>query len=112
MILLSYPMWLGLAVGNIFWPLVFGVSIASFMLAPLAAFLPEMFKSQTRYTGAGVANQVAAALGGGVVPLIATSIAVKTGSLIGIAYLMIVLSIISLICALIVKETYRKDLTN
>jgi hypothetical protein len=38
---------------------------------------------------------VAAALGGGVVPLIATSIAVKTGSLIGIAYLMIVLSIIS-----------------
>ena len=112
MILLSYPMWLGLAVGNIFWPLVFGVSIASFMLAPLAAFLPEMFKSQTRYTGAGVANQVAAALGGGVVPLLATSIAVKTGSLIGIAYLMIVLSIISLICALIVKETYRKDLTN
>jgi MHS family shikimate/dehydroshikimate transporter-like MFS transporter len=112
MILLSYPMWSGLAVGNIFWSLIFGVSIASFMLAPLAAFLPELFNSQTRYTGAGVANQVAAALGGGVVPLIATSIAVKTGSLTSIAYLMIALSIISLICTLISKETHRKDLSN
>jgi hypothetical protein len=105
-------MWSGLAVGNIFWSLIFGVSIASFMLAPLAAFLPELFNSQTRYTGAGVANQVAAALGGGVVPLIATSIAVKTGSLTSIAYLMIALSIISLICTLISKETHRKDLSN
>jgi len=112
MILLSYSVWSNLAVGNLFWPLMFSLILGSIMLAPLAAFLPELFNSETRYTGAGVANQVAAALGGGVVPLLATSIAVKTGSLIGIAYLMIVLSIISLICALIVKETYRKDLTN
>jgi MHS family shikimate/dehydroshikimate transporter-like MFS transporter len=110
--LLSYPMWSSLASGNLFWPIMFGIIVGSIMLAPLASFLPELFKSETRYTGAGVTNQVAAALGGGVVPLLATSIAVKTGSLIGIAYLMIVLSIISLICTLITKETYRKDLTN
>ncbi|NDB57660.1 MFS transporter [bacterium] len=110
--LLSYPMWSSLAEGNLFWPLMFGIIIGSIMLAPLAAFLPELFKSETRYTGAGVTNQVAAALGGGVVPLIAASIAVKTGSLIGIAYLMIVLSIISLICALITQETYKRNLNN
>ena len=112
MIILSYPMWTALAAGNIFWPLMFGISMAAFMLAPLAAFLPELFESRTRYTGAGVTNQVAAALGGGVVPLLATTIAVKTGSLVSIGYLMIALSIVSLICTLIIKETHRKDLTN
>jgi len=112
MIIVSWHMWTALAAGNIFWPLMYGVCIAAFMLAPLAAFLPEMFNSQTRYTGAGVTNQVAAALGGGVVPLVATTIAVKTGSLANIGYLMLALAVISLICTVLAKETHRKDLGN
>lgn len=108
--LLAYPIWASLAAGNIFWPIVVGIISSTIMLAPLAALLPELFRPETRYSGAGATNQIAAAIGGGIVPVVGTWLAVTTGHLSGIAILMIILSLITLGCSLLIKETYRKNL--
>jgi MHS family shikimate/dehydroshikimate transporter-like MFS transporter len=108
--LLAYPIWASLAAGNIFWPIVVGIISSTIMLAPLAALLPELFRPETRYSGAGATNQIAAAIGGGIVPVVGTWLAVTTGHLSGIAILMIILSLITLVCSLLIKETYRKKL--
>ena len=79
------------------------------MMAPLAAYLPEIFKSNIRFTGASFGCQVAAAIGGGVMPATAAWLASQYG-LTGVAYLMIALSFITLGSAVLAGETADKDL--
>jgi MFS family permease len=76
----------------------------------LAALLPELFRPETRYSGAGATNQIAAAIGGGIIPIIGTWLAINTGHLSNIAILMVILSLITLICSLLVKETHSISL--
>lgn len=73
---------------------------------PLASFLPELFDVRTRYTGAGVAYNLAAVLGGAVTPVLATELLKHWGSnSIGI-YLALV-STFGLVCLIAVKETHQ-----
>ena len=64
-----------------------------------------------RYSGSSVASQLGAVLGGGFAPLIAATLLASAGgaSWVVAAYVCVAL-LISLVSALLLKETYRADL--
>jgi MHS family shikimate/dehydroshikimate transporter-like MFS transporter len=108
-IVLAYPIFLLLASGHLVIAMVLGLLLGASMMAPLAAYLPEIFKSRVRYTGASFGCQVAAALGGGVAPAVAAWLATNYG-FINVAALMIVLSLITLVATYLSDETAGKEL--
>jgi MFS family permease len=110
MTLLAIPIWYSMGTGHFGLPVVIGLVAGAIMLSPLAALLPESFSAASRYSGASLANQIAAALGGGVVPAVASWIAISTGSLLGVGILMAALSLITAICAALSSETQNKSL--
>lgn len=98
-LIIAIPVWQALASGHLLMAMIVGLVLGNaLMMAPLAAYLPELFPASTRYTGSGVGCQMAAALGGGVLPVAATALAATYGiSAVGV--LMIVLGLITLYSA-------------
>jgi MHS family shikimate/dehydroshikimate transporter-like MFS transporter len=78
------------------------------MFGPEAAYLPELFGTKTRYTGCSIGCQVAAAISGGLAPVVATGLLGWSGATWPISIYLVVLAAISLVAALASKET--KDL--
>ena len=110
-IIMAWPVFALIANGWIITSMILGLVLGgSIMMAPLAAYLPEQFNSNVRFTGASLGCQIAAALGGGVAPVLATWLASLYG-LPGIAVLMIVLGCVTLISAYHASETSGKQLS-
>jgi MHS family shikimate/dehydroshikimate transporter-like MFS transporter len=106
-IFLSYPIFALFESGYIMISIVTGMILGNaLMMAPLSAYLPELFRSNVRFTGASVGCQLAAAIGGGVVQILATVLAVTYNSLTGVAVLMIALGAITLMSALFAKKAF------
>jgi metabolite-proton symporter len=84
--------------------LVIGMTLMGFTFGPMSAVLPEMFPTNVRYTGSGVAYNVASILGAAVAPFIATWLATRYGvGWVGL-YLFTAASL-SFIAMLIMRET-------
>ncbi|MFE2011160.1 MFS transporter [Streptomyces sp. NPDC059491] len=85
-----------------------GVSVLMIALGipygPAAAYLPELFKTRYRYTGAGMGYNLAGILGGGVPLLLAPPLAERYGGM-GVAWYLSALGVISTLCLLRLKET-------
>jgi MHS family shikimate/dehydroshikimate transporter-like MFS transporter len=81
------------------------------LFGPQAAFVPELFGTRVRYSGASLGVQIAAALGGGLTPMAATWLLAKTGRIESVAVLMSVLGMITLIATWAARETFRGDLS-
>lgn len=84
-------------------------AIAAFTYAPMASFVPELFTTSHRYTGAGLAINVAGILGGAVPPLIAEPLSVHFGSW-TIGLMLAVLVSLSLFCTYRLPETKGSSL--
>ncbi|HEY5852533.1 MAG TPA: MFS transporter [Aldersonia sp.] len=88
----------------------FFVAMSVLMLAlgipygPAAAYLPELFHTRYRYTGAGMAYNLAGILGGAL-PLIVGDPLVKAYGGMGVAYFLSGLGVFSTCCLLLLKET-------
>ena len=82
------------------------------MHAPLTPFLSEMFPTSFRYTGVSVGYQVAALIGAGFTPLIASSLVASTnGSSVPLSILMAAAAATTGIALLLSKETNGRDLS-
>lgn len=85
-----------------------GVSVLMIALGipygPAAAYLPELFKTRYRYTGAGMGYNLAGILGGGVPLLLAPPLAERYGGM-GVAWYLSALGVISTLCLLRLRET-------
>ncbi len=68
------------------------------------SLLPELFPTRYRYTGAGIAYNLAGVLGGGVVPLVAASVVPTYGSL-ALGIILTVVAVIGLVCTLALPNT-------
>ncbi|HSX66854.1 MFS transporter [Nocardioides sp.] len=71
---------------------------------PAAAYLPELFRTRYRYTGAGMSYNLAGILGGAV-PLVVADPLVKAYGGMGLACFLSALGILSTCCLLGLKET-------
>jgi MFS transporter, MHS family, shikimate and dehydroshikimate transport protein len=98
-------------------PTIVVVSIAvivsithAMMFGPEAAYLPELFGTKTRYTGCSIGCQVAAAISGGLAPVVATGLLGWSGSTWPISIYLVVLAAITLVSALASTETKDMDM--
>ena len=77
---------------------------------PVAALFAELFPTQIRYSAASLAYQIAAILGGGLAPIIATSLYARYHTNIWISVYVATACAISLACTAALKETRATDL--
>jgi metabolite-proton symporter len=71
---------------------------------PAGAYLPEIFSTRYRYTGAGMGYNLAGILGGAIPPYLAASLAASYGSY-AIGIYLAAMGLLSLLCVLALKET-------
>lgn len=97
-----------LDIGNVF---AFGTGLSVTMLllgiqyGPMGSFLPELFETRYRYTGAGMAYNLGGVLGGAVAPIVAAAlVATEVGSA-AIGYMLAGIAVIGLVCVLTLRET-------
>jgi MFS family permease len=91
------PWLFALAIGGMF--AIFGTSYG-----PIASFLPEIFATRYRYTGAGLAFNLAGIVGGAVPPLIAGLLVSAFGPW-SVGALMAVFVVVSIASTVLLPET-------
>jgi MHS family shikimate/dehydroshikimate transporter-like MFS transporter len=113
-ILFAFPLFWLIDTKNVW---VIGATIAvalSFghgtMFGLLSTYLPELFGTKVRYTGASLGFQVAAAIGGGLAPILATTLTSSMGGTAGVSLLLILLALITLTATFYARETREETL--
>ncbi len=74
------------------------------MTGPQAALVADIFPAHIRYSGASVAYQFGSILGGALAPIIAVALLARTGTSISIGIYMVVLSAVSFIAVLALRD--------
>lgn len=96
-------------------PVLFVATIAGTFLilgisyGPMASFIPELFSTSYRYTGAGLAYNLAGIVGGAIPPVVAGALLAAFGSY-AIGMLLIAAVVISCISVIALPETYERAL--
>ncbi len=91
-------------------PLAFGVGLAlafgvtGLGYGPLGAQLAELFPTRYRYTGAGVAYNIAGVFGAAATPIVAAPLLAGAGSL-AVGLLLALIAVMSFLCVLAIPET-------
>jgi metabolite-proton symporter len=80
------------------------------LFGPKAAFMPELFGTRVRYSGAALGANLAAATSGGFTPLIATALLAWTGATWAVSLCIIALSLVTVLSVLLTPETARAPL--
>lgn len=93
-LVIALPVWILLSAGWVAVPMVVGLLLGNaVMMAPLGAVLSGLFPDEVRYTGVSLSNQIAAAIGGGVMPLAATALVALFDNVAAVAMIMMCLSL-------------------
>jgi MFS family permease len=113
LMVLAYPYFLLIQTGSIILVIlasILGLSIAhATMYGPMSAFFAELFGTRVRYSGVSLGYQLASIIGGGLGPIIATSLVAATGgSFWPVVAWMVVLCFITLVSVLVAAETYQE----
>lgn len=80
------------------------LAVVAVCYGPAGAYLPELFETRYRYTGAGVGYALAGILGGAVPPLLAASLQSSYGSF-AIGAFLAALGVVSVLCTLALRPT-------
>lgn len=76
---------------------------------PMGAYLPELFGTNVRYSGASLAYNLGGVLGGAVSPLVATRLQSAFGSS-SVGWYVSAMAVVSLACVLALPETREREL--
>jgi MFS family permease len=90
--------------------LIVTLTIVGVCYAPTGAFLPELFDTRYRYTGAGLSYNLAGIVGGAIPPLVAPALTASYGS-IAIGVLLSASAVLSLVCTRALAETKDRALS-
>lgn len=90
--------------------LTIGMFIMGLSFGPMSAVLPELYPTNVRYTGSGIAYNVSSILGAAIAPFVATWL-VKHHGVASVGVYLIVVTMISLIAMFAMQETKEADLT-
>ena len=80
------------------------LAIFAMSYGPAGAMLPEMFRTEYRYTGAGMAYNLAGVIGGGTAPYLASDFA-EAGNIDAIGWMLAAFGLLSVVCVLLMQET-------
>ncbi len=80
------------------------------MFATEGSYFPELFPTRIRFTGTSIGKQVGVVLGGGIAPLVATSLFAATGTTVAITAYYVVLALAALIALSFVRDTSKSSL--
>ena len=112
-LLLSYPLFAldarGVGSLALVAQLVFAVLLGGY-LGPSMVAVAEIFPTRIRYTANSVALNLSFAIFGGTAPLLATLLIETTGVRVAPAFVLIAAGAVSIIAALLTRETYRESL--
>jgi MFS family permease len=91
------------------------VMLAAGIIHPLmfsteGSYFPELFPTRIRFTGVSIGKQFGVVLGGGIAPLVATSLFVQTGTTYAITAYYVVLALAAVIALGFARETYQSRL--
>lgn len=89
--------------------LCIGMSLMGLSFGPMSALLPELFPTNTRYTGSGVAYNLSSILGAALTPFVAAWLAKQYGPG-SVGIYMAVLGSLSLIALTLYRESAHTDL--
>jgi metabolite-proton symporter len=81
-------------------------------IGPQAAVFAELFPTTVRYSGASLSLTLGTIFGGAIAPFVATALFSLAGSSWLVTVYAVTVSLISWLCVLRLKETYRRDLTS
>lgn len=97
-------------------PMLLGLVLVAVGLAaaygPQAALFAELFPTEVRTSGASMGYQVGAVLGGGLAPIVATTLYEAAGSTTWVAAYMVGVCVVSMAAILAVPETADSDLAD
>jgi metabolite-proton symporter len=89
--------------------LIIGMILMGFTFGPMSAVLPELFPTNVRYTGSGIAYNVSSILGAAVAPFIATWLATTYG--VGwVGVYLLVAAALTFVALLVMHETKDRHL--
>ena len=77
---------------------------------PIATFLAELFGTRVRYSGLSVSYMLSGVLGSAATPAVTTALLNATGHGSSVAWFMIGAAAISLICLMLLAETFRGEI--
>jgi len=90
--------------------LILGFTLMGLTFGPMAAVLPELFPSNVRYTGSGIAYNLSSVLGAAVAPFIAVWLwAQADGSPVLVGVYLSVMAVITLVSLITTRETRDVD---
>ncbi|QQX83824.1 MHS family MFS transporter [Cupriavidus necator] len=89
-----------------------GMVLVSFMFSPLASFLPELFATRVRVTGASLGFQFAGVFGGALAPLIAVGLLDRFGSTTPVAFYLAAVCALIAVAAAAARETAHMHLSD
>ena len=97
------------------WLVTAAVALAAGVIHPLmfsteGSFFPELFPARVRFTGVSIGKQFGTVLGGGIAPLVATSLFAGTGTTFAITGYYVVLALAALIALSFAHETGKSRL--
>ncbi|MFI2557192.1 MFS transporter [Nocardia farcinica] len=98
------------ATGAIFLAVAVGLVIFAAYSAVIGAFFSELFPTEVRYSGVSLAYNLASVLAGSLAPIIAIALYDRFGSGQAIGAYLALMGVISLVAALVAKETRTVDL--
>ncbi|MFI7632541.1 MFS transporter [Nonomuraea sp. NPDC049400] len=81
------------------------LGLMGLIFGPMGAYLPELFRTQYRYSGASVAYSLGGVLGGAVPPLVATSMQASGLGVTAVGGYVAAMALLSLLCLLALPET-------
>ncbi|MGR6916518.1 MFS transporter [[Actinomadura] parvosata] len=81
------------------------LALMGLIFGPMGAYLPELFRTEYRYSGASVAYSLGGVLGGAVPPLVATGMQAGGLGVMAIGGYVSAMALLSLLCLLALPET-------
>ena len=81
------------------------LGLMGLVFGPMGAFLPELFRTEYRYSGASIAYSLGGVLGGAVPPLVATGLQASGAGVLGVGGYVSAMAVLSLLCLLGLPET-------
>ena len=88
----------------------FMLVVQGMYIGPQAAVFAELFPSTFRYSGASLSITLGTLLGGAITPFVAAALYSAFGSSVAVTIYAVVLSVVSWLCALGLKETIQNQL--